>query len=158
MKEDDQDENQNKGGKRKREDDDTSEKKNKKSKKEEEEIDETYELESELVDLIKADIKNKQRWDECIAFKARKDKWYKKVQEEFECFSCYELPLEPLTLPCAHNCCKKCMKQAFKNNYRECWTCRSKLDEEAEVNDFVNKDLKGIMNFLFPGYENAKRD
>lgn len=33
----------------------------------------------------------------------------------------------------------------------------SKLDEEAEVNDFVNKDLKGIMNFLFPGYENAKQ-
>ena len=33
---------------------------------------------------------------------------------------------------------------------------RSKLDEEAEVNDFVNKDLKEIMNFLFPGYGNAK--
>lgn len=73
----------------------------KSTKKEEEQIDETYELESELVDLIKAD-KNKQRWDECFAFKARKDKWYKKVQEEFEHFSCYELPHEPLTLPCAH--------------------------------------------------------
>ena len=126
MKEDDQDENQNKGGKRKREDDDTSEKKNKKSKKEEEEIDETYELESELVDLIKADVKNKQRWDECIAFKARKDKWYKKSKKN----------LSALTLPCAHNCCKKCTKQAFKNNY---WG--SKLDEEAEVNNFVKKDL-----------------
>ena len=37
-------------------------------------------------------------------------KWYEKVQEEFECFSCYELPLEPLTLPCAHNKVPNCSK------------------------------------------------
>merc|ERR1712223_119316 len=63
--------------------------------------------------LIKADSKNEKTWDILKGLKLRKDMWYEKVQEEFSCFCCYELILFPVTLPCGHNCCKKCLLKSM---------------------------------------------
>ena len=60
-----------------------------------------------------ADSKNEKTWDNLKGLKLRKDMWYEKVQEEFNCFGCYELILLPVTLPCGHNCCKKCLLKSM---------------------------------------------
>ena len=114
-----------------------------------EDVDEIYVLEEELIELIKKDEKNAEKWTELMAFKARKDKWFEKVQSEFECFACYELMLIPLTLPCNHNCCKKCLKKSFKEGHKECWMCREKLEPE-DLEEYSNKNLENCLKFLFP--------
>ena len=114
-----------------------------------EEVDEIYVLEEELLELIKKDEKNAEKWTELMSFKARKDKWFEKVQSEFECFACYELMLIPLTLPCNHNCCKKCLKKSFKEGHKECWMCREKLEPE-DLEEYSNKNLENCLKFLFP--------
>ena len=60
-----------------------------------------------------ADSKNEKTWDNLKGLKLRKDMWYEKVQEEFSCFGCYELILLPITLPCGHNCCEKCLLKSM---------------------------------------------
>ena len=74
---------------------------------------EAYELEKELLKLITADSKNEKTWDILKGLKLRKDMWYEKVQEEFSCFCCFELILFPVTLPCGHNWCKKCLLKSM---------------------------------------------
>ena len=102
-----------------------------------------------MLELIKKDDKNDVKWNELMAFKARKDKWFEKVQSEFECFACYELMLIPLTLPCGHSCCKKCLKKSFKEGHKECWICRAKLEAE-DLEEYANKDLENVLRHLFP--------
>ena len=75
--------------------------------------DEAYELGKKLLKLIKADSKNEKTWDNLKGLKLRKDMWYEKVQEEFSCFCCFELILFPVTLPCGHNWCKKCLLKSM---------------------------------------------
>lgn len=94
--------------------------------------DEAYEIEKNLLKLIKADSKNEKIWDDLKGLKLRKDLWFEKVQEEFNCFCCYELILFPVTLPCNHNCCKKCLLKSMAEGHKECWMCRYKLEEDPE--------------------------
>ena len=113
-------------------------------------FDESYDIEGILLDLIKDDTRNKKLWDEIIAYKVRKDVWYEKVREDFSCFACYELVLDPITLPCNHNCCKKCLKKSLKEGHKECWLCRYKLEEDVDINQHFNKALFAIMQWMFP--------
>ena len=132
----------------KRNNDENSNNKSKKAK-----IDEQYELENELLELIKKDFKNEKQWNELIEFKARKDHWFEKVREEFECKICYELMLDPVTFPCCHSCCKNCLKRGFKAGDKKCWSCRADLEAE-NVEEYKNEDLKKCLEFLFPAFYN----
>ena len=118
-------------------------------------IDEQYELENELLELIEKDVKNEQKWNELIEFKARKDQWFEKVQEEFTCIICCDLMLDPVTFPCCHSMCKKCLKRGFKsgNGKCQCWSCRAELKAE-NVEEYANEDLKNCLKFLFPAFYN----
>ena len=80
-----------------------------------------YEITPGLLALAKADEKNKEKWDEIIAFKARKDKWVEKVQEQFDCFACYEVLFKPVTLACSHSACLSCLKKCVTEDHLECW-------------------------------------
>ena len=80
-----------------------------------------YEITAGLLALAKADEKNKEKWDEIIAFKARKDKWVEKVQEQFDCFACYEVLFKPVTLACSHSACLSCLKKCVQADHLECW-------------------------------------
>lgn len=115
-----------------------------------EDFDSHYELEPELLELIEKDTKNKKVWDDLIAHKARKDKWFEKVQESFNCFACYEMTLVPVTLPCNHAACKKCVKKSMKEGYKECWMCREKIEEDIE--QYHNNELQNCLKFLFPAF------
>ena len=84
-------------------------------------IEVVYEITSGLLALAKADEKNKEKWDEIIAFKARKDKWVEKVQEQFDCFACYEVLFKPVTLACSHSACLSCLKKCVQADHLECW-------------------------------------
>ena len=122
-------------------------------------VDEAYEIEKKLLKLIKADTKNEKMWNDLKEAKLRKDLWYEKVREDFSCFRCYELILFPVTLPCNHNCCKKCLLKSMDEGHKECWLCRFKLEGKEEDEDYkkfnvdehFNNEMHAIMKYLFPG-------
>lgn len=116
---------------------------------------ETWDLESSVRKLLGADQCNKRLWSEClevvpkgrVAFLAR-------VQEVFTCVCCQELACRPVTTPCGHSICKKCLERSFKAEVFNCPTCRKELGESYDIN--VNTALQEALQALFPGYENGR--
>ena len=114
--------------------------------------DKAYEIEADILQLIDQDTANAKKWDELKTLKLRKDKWIEAVKEEFECFACCEIIFRPVTLPCGHNSCLKCLKRGFET-LKECWTCRLKLEEDYEPKENVNENCAKTLLAIFPGYE-----
>jgi hypothetical protein len=135
---------------------------------EEEEEEQVYEIESDLLEVIKADTKNKKLWKECIDHKAEtKFDWLEKIEEEFACRTCYEVLFRPITTVCGHNNCKSCLRRAFKANKeqaemdgkdskQECSACRTDLGADFSLDDNLNQECATALLKLFPGY-NADR-
>ena len=44
------------------------------------------------------------------------------VDEEFQCAICWQLMYKPVTTPCGHTFCKKCLEQALEQK-RQCILC-----------------------------------
>ena len=63
----------------------------------------------------------------------------------------------PITLPCNHNVCSLCLEKGIKEGFKECWTCRHKLEDDFEIDEHVNQQLKTALETIFPGYGDARK-
>lgn len=109
------------------------------------------EIEPGLKKKIQEDKGNARMWEELTKHFAN---WHERVTEQFSCVICTDLVHEPVTTPCSHNMCLKCMKRSFKAEVYSCPNCRFDLGKDYERN--VNKTLQEILLEIFPGY-NAGR-
>lgn len=112
-------------------------------------------LEEGLRQRLQEDTANEKLWQECLASEeVGYQQFLDRVQELFTCVCCQELAHLPITTPCRHNLCQSCLKRSFKAEVYSCPTCRKDLgtDYKLEVND----TLRGVLNQLFPGYENGR--
>ena len=57
------------------------------------------------------------------------------LEEDFVCSCCYEILLEPTTLPCGHTFCRFCLAKWWQTSKRtECVECRRPVNEFPNVN------------------------
>ncbi|CAI6375138.1 unnamed protein product [Macrosiphum euphorbiae] len=114
-----------------------------------------YKLEKEAETLIAADSGNKKYWDDCKALlKDGKKAFLDRIEETFMCICCQDIVFEPITLECAHNICKGCLKRSFKSEVYQCPACRAELGKKYSMN--INITLANTLLHFFPGY-NAGR-
>ncbi|XP_001944935.5 LOW QUALITY PROTEIN: E3 ubiquitin-protein ligase UHRF1 [Acyrthosiphon pisum] len=114
-----------------------------------------YKLENEAETLIAADAANKKYWDDCKALlKDGKKAFLDRIEETFMCICCQDIVFEPITLECAHNICKGCLKRSFRSEVYQCPACRAELGKTYSMK--INITLANTLLYFFPGY-NAGR-
>ncbi|KAI8924024.1 hypothetical protein BC831DRAFT_467668 [Entophlyctis helioformis] len=125
-----------------------------------------YEPSEEICELIAQDRRevgtkpsNARSWDELQATNPIHLKQYlENLSKVFQCIICFELvSTTPVTTPCGHNFCKKCIaryeksaietaQEADKDHVLACPTCRHAMDKMPPV----NKTLGLILQKLLP--------
>lgn len=106
------------------------------------------EIDPELKSKIKLDSQNSKHWKElCSDF----SNWHDKVTTQFTCVICTDLVCEPVTAPCSHNMCYKCLQRSFQAEVYTCPNCRFDLKEDFDLK--VNKNLQNVLLDIFPGYD-----
>ncbi|XP_072761128.1 E3 ubiquitin-protein ligase UHRF1 [Anoplolepis gracilipes] len=115
----------------------------------------SYALEDELKNLIENDKLNAKLWAECTAavFDG-KGTFLQYISERFTCVCCLEIVYNPVTTPCAHNTCLKCLKQSFSSEVYSCPSCRYNLGKTYKMT--INQALASALLFLYPGYESGR--
>ncbi|KYQ46504.1 E3 ubiquitin-protein ligase UHRF1 [Trachymyrmex zeteki] len=112
-------------------------------------------LEDELKDLIENDKVNAKLWDECKATLINgKPAFLDCVSERFKCVCCLGILYDPVTTPCEHNICLKCLKQTFDSKIYFCPTCRYSLGNIYDME--VNKTLSSALLLIYPGYKGER--
>ncbi|XP_071638230.1 E3 ubiquitin-protein ligase UHRF1 isoform X2 [Temnothorax longispinosus] len=87
-----------------------------------------YDLDNKLKDLIKNDKINTELWNECLAtLSGGKPAFLNSVSARFKCACCQGILYKPVTTPCGHNFCLKCLKRAFESNIHFCPLCKHNL-------------------------------
>ncbi|KAM6924011.1 LON peptidase N-terminal domain and RING finger protein 3-like [Xenentodon cancila] len=79
--------------------------------------------------------------------------------QDFSCGMCLSFLYEPVTLPCGHSFCKKCLERARKENERPvmCKDCKDS-SRVADVQSYrVNVVLSNMLTKLFPSLQQAGR-
>jgi len=109
------------------------------------------EISTELKNMIKSDSENKKHWDELLSDSSN---WHDRVTEQFSCIICTDLVHEPVTAPCTHNMCLKCLNRSFKAEVYSCPNCRYDLGKNYARN--VNKNLQTVLLDIFPGYDSGR--
>lgn len=72
------------------------------------------------------------------------------VRNELDCQVCYTLILDPLTTPCGHTFCRKCVTLLL-NHSDLCPVCRRKLNMPSRIQEEpMNKQIAGLMQTLIP--------
>ena len=80
------------------------------------------------------------------------------VRNELDCQVCYSLILDPLTTPCGHTFCRKCVTMVL-NHSDLCPVCRRKLNMPSRIqSEPMNKRLSGLMQTLIPHQVAAQRE
>ncbi|KAK7110903.1 E3 ubiquitin-protein ligase UHRF1-like [Littorina saxatilis] len=111
-----------------------------------------WQIEKEIMKLIKEDNVNKKLWDMVLPHVSEgKQKFLQQLEEQFMCICCQEILYKPVTLECTHNFCKPCLKRSFKADVFSCPACRQ--DVPKDVASPVNSTLTKILNHFYPGYE-----
>lgn len=89
-----------------------------------------------------------------IALQALKDS----LRAELDCQVCYALILDPLTTPCGHTFCRKCIARILDNTDL-CPVCRRKLGLPPAIqSEPVNHTLAHIIEYLFADQVTARRE
>lgn len=115
----------------------------------------SWDLESSVRKTLGADRCNKRLWSECLEVVPKgRVAFLDRVQEVFTCVCCQELACRPVTTPCGHSICKKCLERSFKAEVFNCPTCRKELGESYVIS--INTSLQKALQALFPGYENGR--
>ncbi|XP_040564804.1 E3 ubiquitin-protein ligase UHRF1 [Lepeophtheirus salmonis] len=114
-----------------------------------------YIIDPHLKKLISNDTENKKMWRDILNTKYRwKLDFYNQVEEELSCICCKDIVLDPVTTPCQHNMCKKCILRVFKEELYSCPSCRKELGRNYSIK--VNKSLQTILRSMFDGYESGR--
>ncbi|KAL1968569.1 hypothetical protein VTN77DRAFT_1779 [Rasamsonia byssochlamydoides] len=80
------------------------------------------------------------------------------ARNELDCQVCYGLILDPLTSPCGHTFCRKCVARVLDHS-NLCPICRRKLSlPPALHSEPVNKILSGLIDSFYPDEIRARRE
>ncbi|KAJ5805022.1 hypothetical protein N7474_010909 [Penicillium riverlandense] len=80
------------------------------------------------------------------------------LRAELDCQVCYALILDPLTTPCGHTFCRKCVARVLDHTDL-CPICRRKLGLPPTVqSEPLNKTLAGLIDHFFPDQVSARRE
>ncbi|XP_050448065.1 E3 ubiquitin-protein ligase UHRF1-like [Cataglyphis hispanica] len=116
---------------------------------------ETYDLEDELKNFIENDKLNAKLWAECTsALPDGKTTFLEFISERFTCACCLEIVYNPVTTPCAHNICLKCLKRSFFSEVYSCPSCRYDLGKTYKME--INQSLASALLLIYPGYESGR--
>lgn len=78
--------------------------------------------------------------------------------KELDCQVCYNLMLDPVTTPCGHTFCRKCLARTL-DHARLCAICRRVLPLTANlVNQLNNKTLVNLLTSLCPEQVHARAE
>lgn len=76
------------------------------------------------------------------------------VRSELNCPVCWEIYTKPITLPCGHNFCHKCIERTWDGEKKEfgnnpsCPQCRRRYGRRPELNN--NVALRNIAEQFYP--------
>lgn len=86
------------------------------------------------------------------------EKLAEKMQNELDCHVCYSLILDPLTTPCGHTFCRRCVAGVL--SYSDlCPVCRRKLNILSNLQaEPANKRIADLVESLFPDQIAARRE
>ncbi|KAJ5604738.1 hypothetical protein N7510_009892 [Penicillium lagena] len=80
------------------------------------------------------------------------------LRAELDCQVCYALILDPITTPCGHTFCRKCVARVLDHTDL-CPICRRKLGLPPTVlSEPLNKTIAGIIDHFFPDQVSARRE
>lgn len=80
------------------------------------------------------------------------------ICDELDCQVCYSLISDPLTTPCGHTFCRKCVAMVL-NHSDLCPVCRRKLNMPSTIqSEPTNARVAGLMESLFPDQVSARRE
>lgn len=81
-----------------------------------------------------------------------------RIQNELDCHVCYSLILDPLTTPCGHTFCRRCVAGVLSHSDL-CPVCRRKLSMLSNLQaEPTNKRVAGLIESLFPDQVAARRE
>lgn len=69
----------------------------------------------------------------------------------FECVCCLGVLYKPVTTPCGHNMCLKCLQKSFAAENYCCFICRYFLGKSYDMK--INETLSSALQLIFPGYK-----
>ncbi len=77
------------------------------------------------------------------------------LTQVFECFICFDVMVDPATLPCGHSACKAHLQQAFTTGFNACPLCQTKIPKAYTSSKLkVNFTLREAITLMFPpGHE-----
>ncbi|CEP18119.1 hypothetical protein [Parasitella parasitica] len=109
-----------------------------------------YTIGYEAKRAIEKDVQNKRLWDQIadMVFWSKFEFLQHVFDEAFACAShaCSKPIKDPITLPCGHICCMRCLAKSKSN---QCFTCRSNIPRESIQ---VNEKLVRVLRVLNPAY------
>lgn len=108
-------------------------------------------IDAQLKGKINSDTQNTKRWEELMTDFSN---WHDRVTEQFSCIICTDLVHDPVTTPCSHSMCLKCLQRSFNAEVYTCPNCRYELGKTYDMK--VNKNLHGILLEIFPGYDSGR--
>jgi Lon protease-like protein len=80
------------------------------------------------------------------------------ARNELDCQVCYGLMLDPLTSPCGHTFCRKCVARVLDHS-NLCPICRRKMSiPPALQSEPVNRILSGLIENFYPDEISARRE
>ncbi|KAF7712431.1 Uncharacterized protein PECH_003245 [Penicillium ucsense] len=110
-------------------------------------IDVTYELSEEPAEEQACQQDDQNRYERL------KDR----VRSEVDCQVCYSLILDPLTTPCGHTFCRKCVARILDHTDL-CPVCRRKVGTPAAVrSEPINRTIAQIIDYFFPDHVASRR-
>ncbi|KAJ5133412.1 hypothetical protein N7526_004777 [Penicillium atrosanguineum] len=91
---------------------------------------------------------------DCVRFQKLRDK----LHTELDCQVCYSLILDPLTTPCGHTFCRKCVARVLDHTDL-CPICRRKVGMPAALqSEPLNNTLVRIIDHFFADQITARRE
>jgi len=91
---------------------------------------------------------------DCFRFQKLRDR----LRTELDCQVCYSLILDPLTMPCGHTFCRRCVARVLDHTDL-CPICRRKVGMPAAIqSEPLNNTLARLIDYFFADQVTARRE